>query len=112
MSTNFEYREREKVGNRSAKLNQKKSDRQLERKEKTKETFFVGKKTWKKQQWEIRNASSHQDENKQQWTTKAWKVNKSTYDISSIERVTRSRAKQRQRNVQEKCAAPAKLLFC
>ena len=48
------------------------------------------------------------------------KVNKNTYDISSIKRVTRkflevsrcSRAKQRQRNVQKNCAARAKLLFC
>ena len=47
------------------------------------------------------------------------KVNKKTYDISSIKRVTKeflevsrcSRAKQRQRNVQKKCAARAKLLF-
>ena len=48
------------------------------------------------------------------------KVNGNTYDISSINRVTKkfldvsrcSRAKQRQRNVQEKCAARAKLLCC
>ena len=48
------------------------------------------------------------------------KGNKNTYDISSIKRVTRkilgvlrcSRAKQQQRNVQKKCAARAKLLFC
>ena len=48
------------------------------------------------------------------------KGNKNTYDISSMKRVTRkflgvlrcSRAKQRQRNVQKKCAARAKLLFC
>ena len=48
------------------------------------------------------------------------KVNKNTYDTSSIKRVTRkfldvlrcSRSKQRQRNVQKKCAARAKLLFC
>ena len=48
------------------------------------------------------------------------KVNKNTYDISSKKRVTRkllevsrySRAKQRQRNVQRKCAAQAKSLFC
>ena len=41
------------------------------------------------------------------------------YDISSIKRVTRkflnvarcSRAKQRQKNVQKKCAAAAKLFF-
>ena len=47
------------------------------------------------------------------------KVNKNTYDTSSIKRVTRkfldvllcSRAKQRQRNVQKKCAARAKLLL-
>ena len=44
------------------------------------------------------------------------KVNKNTYDISSIKRITRkfldvsrcSRAKQRQRNVQKMCAARAK----
>ena len=50
----------------------------------------------------------------------AKKVNKNTYDISSTKRETRKllevsrciRAKQRQRNVQRKCAAQAKLLFC
>ena len=50
----------------------------------------------------------------------ASKVNKKAYDIQSIKRVTKkflevsrcSRAKQRQRNVQKKCAARAKLLFC
>ena len=48
------------------------------------------------------------------------KVCKITYDIFFIKCVTRkflevsrcSRAKQRQRNVQKKCAARAKLLFC
>ena len=43
-----------------------------------------------------------------------------TYDISSKKRVTKrflevshcSRAKQRQRNVQKKCAVRAKLIFC
>ena len=48
------------------------------------------------------------------------KVNKNTHNSSSIKRVTKkflevsrcSRAKQRQRNVQKKCAARAKLLFC
>ena len=47
------------------------------------------------------------------------RVNKNTFDISSIKRVTRkflevsrcSRAKQWQRNVQKKCTARAKLLF-
>ena len=57
-----------------------------------------------------------QGENERQWR----KVNENTYLISSIKRVTKkflevsrcSRAKQRQRNVQKKCAARAKLLFC
>ena len=47
------------------------------------------------------------------------KVKKKTYDISSIKRVTKkflevsrcSLVKQRQRNVQKKCTAHAKLLF-
>ena len=46
-------------------------------------------------------------------------MNENTYDISSIKSVTKkflevsrcSRAKQRQRNVQKRCAARAKLLF-
>ena len=48
------------------------------------------------------------------------KVNNNRYDISSIKRVTQKflevshcgSAKQRQRNVQKKCAARAKLFFC
>ena len=47
-------------------------------------------------------------------------VNENTYDISLKKRVTKtflavlrcSRAKRRQGNVQKKCAARAKLLFC
>ena len=56
-----------------------------------------------------------QGKNERQWK----KVNRNTYDISSIKHVTKkflegsccSRAKQRQRNVQQKCAAHAKLLL-
>ena len=66
----------------------------------------------------MRNASGHQCKVKMSDSEK--KVNEKTYDIPSIERVTEkflevslcSRAKQRQRNVQKKCAARAKLLFC
>ena len=62
----------------------------------------------------MRNPSDHQVK-MSQWK----KVNKNWYDISSIKRVTRkflevsrfSRAKQRQRNVQKKCAARVKLFF-
>ena len=63
-----------------------------------------------------------QGENKRQRKKK--KMNENTYNISSMQEpapgVTKtflevsrcSRAKQRQRNVQKKCAAPAKLLYC
>ena len=48
------------------------------------------------------------------------KSDKNKYDISSVKRVTKKflevsrccRAKQRQRNVQKKCAVRAKLPFC
>ena len=63
------------------------------------------------------NVSGHQCKVKMNGSEK--KVNDNTYYISSIKRVTKkflevsrcSRAKQRQRNVQKKCAARAKLLF-
>ena len=63
----------------------------------------------------MRNASGHQGKNERQRK----KVYRTTYNISSIKRVTRKflevsrcrRAKQRQRNVQKKCASRAKL-FC
>ena len=66
----------------------------------------------------MRNTSRHQCTVKMSGSEK--KVNKKTYDISSIKRLTKkflevsrcSRAEQRQRNVQKKCAARAKLLFC
>ena len=65
----------------------------------------------------MRNAGGHQCKVKMGGSEK--KVNEKTY-ISSIKRVTKkflevsrcSCAKQRQRNLQKKCAARAKLLFC
>ena len=53
MSTNLEYREKkkgrekEKLGYKPGKLNEKKSDREPEREIKTKETNFVERTTWK-----------------------------------------------------------------
>ena len=63
------------------------------------------------------NASGHQCKVKISGSEK--NVNENTYNISSIKRVTKkflevsrcSRGKQRQRNVQKKCAAREKLLF-
>ena len=65
----------------------------------------------------MRNASGHQCKVKMSGSEK--KVNENTYDISSIKRVTKKflevsryiRAKQRQRNVQKKCAPPGKVAF-
>ena len=66
----------------------------------------------------MRTSSGHQCKVKMSGSEK--KVNEKTYDISSINRVTKtflevsrcSRAKQPQKNVPKKCAARAKLLFC
>ena len=63
------------------------------------------------------NANGHRCKVKVSGTEKS---ERDTYDISSKKRVTKtflevspcSRAKQRQRNIQKKCATRAKLLFC
>ena len=65
----------------------------------------------------MKNTSGHQGENERQ---RKKKVNRNTYNISSIKPFTRkflevsrySRAEQGQRNVLKKCAARAKLFFC
>ena len=61
----------------------------------------------------MRNASGHKC--KEKFSASKKKVNENTYDISSIKtflEVSRcNRAKQRQRNVQKKCAARAKVIF-
>ena len=67
----------------------------------------------------MRNSSGHQYMQGENECSEK-KVNVYTDDISSIKRITKmflevsrcSRAKQWQRNVQKKCAARAKLLFC
>ena len=64
----------------------------------------------------MRNASGHQAKKERQRK----KENKTTYNISSIKRVTRKflevsgcrLARPRQKDVQKKCAARAKLFFC
>ena len=67
----------------------------------------------------MRNSSGHQYMQGENECSEK-KVNAYTDDISSRKRITKmflevsrcSRAKQWQRNVQKKCAARAKLLFC
>ena len=120
MSTNLEYRARERqrkreVGGRPATFNVKKGDRRnkgdiflLEEQHEN----FVAAVT----KWEMLTATNQmQGESERQWK----KVNEKTCDISPIKSVTEkflevsrcSRAKQRQRNAQKKCAVRAKLLL-
>ena len=114
-------REKEKVGGRPAKLDEKKGDRDLEREIKKGDFFLCGDQhenfVAAVRKWEmLAHTKQMQGENERQWK----KMNENRYDISSIKSVTKkflevsrcSRAKQRQRNVQKKCAARAKLLFC
>ena len=110
MSTNLEYRAGERQ--RKAKLNERKGDRSLE----WGDVFFVGRTTWKFCSGgdKMRNASGHQCQVKVSGSEK--KVNEKMYNISFITKKFLevswwSRAKQRQRNVQKKCAARANLLF-
>ena len=80
MSTKLEiYRERqrqkkEKVGDRPAKLNVKKSDRELQQKIKNNRDFLFGRTTWKlcSEGEKMRNASGHQVKmsgSKKKWTS-------------------------------------------
>ena len=122
MSKNLENREREgkrkRENRRQTNEDQREKERQRARaRDKNKRDTFVGRKTWTICSGEkMRNTSGHQGENQRQWKKK---VNKKTYDISSVKRVTRtflevsrcSRAKQRQRNVQKKYLAWAKFFF-
>ena len=53
------------MGDRPAKVDDKKSDRKLEREKKKKDTFFVGRTEWKfcSGGEKMKNASGHQGEN-------------------------------------------------
>ena len=99
------------MSDRPAKLNEKKSHRELERKirsyllEEQHENFLTAVR-----KWEILAATKVK---MSEWK----KVDNGRYDISYIKRLARKfmevsrcgRAKQRQRDVQKECAARAKL---
>ena len=118
MPTNLEYRarerqrsENERVGDRPAKLNEKKSDRDLERKIKKQRRHFLLEEQQKHFVAAVRKLQMLAAI-KMKMSNSEKKVNENTYGISSIKRVTRkflqlsrcSRAKQRQRNMCSKCA--------
>ena len=121
MSTNLEYRETERQRKRESRATGQRSStrkgaraRERDRREKTKGDIFCWRNNMKFCSGGMLAATKGENE------PQLKRVNKSTSDIPFIKRVTRkflevscnSRAKQRQRNVQKKCAARAKLLFC
>ena len=126
MSTNLECRARERPRKRESRRQASEAQREKGRQrsgardKKQRRHFFVERRTLKFCSGgnKMRNASGHQGKVKMSGNGK--KVNKKTCDISSIKRVAKKflevsrcgRAKQRQRNVQKKCAARAELLFC
>ena len=95
-------REKEKVGGRPAKLNEKKGDRDLEREIKKQRRHFLLEEQQKHFVAAVRKLQMVAAI-KVKMSNSEKKVNKNTYDISSIKRVTRkflevsrcSRAKQR-----------------
>ena len=108
--------ELEKVGGRPAKLNEEKGDRDLERERKNKGEIFLLEEQYQNfvaavTKWEKLAATNAR------WKKK--NVNENTFYISSMKRATKkflevsscSRAKERQRNEQKKCATRAKSLF-
>ena len=111
MSTNLEYRARERQRKRESRRQASEAQREKGRQrsrardKKQRRHFFVGRTTWKfcRGGDKMRNASGHQCKEKMSGSEK--KVSENTYDISSIktflEVSRRSRAKQRQRNVQK-----------
>ena len=108
LGQNFWNIEKEKVGGRPAKLNEKKSHIELEReiKKERGHHFFIGRTTWKfcSGGEKMRNASGHRGEKERQWKKK--QTNKQTEQEHTrrfLEVSRRSRAKQRHRNVQKVC---------
>ena len=120
----MEYRARERQRERESRRQASEAQREIGRQrsrardEKQRRHFLLEFSSNKSGVDKMRNASGHQCKVKMSGSEK--KVNEKTYDISSIKRVTKkfqqvsrcSCEKQLQRNVQKKCAARAKLLFC
>ena len=124
MSTNLEYTARERQRKRESRrqaseAQREKDDRDLEREIKKQRRHYLLEEQHENfiaavRKWEMLAATRVKMSGSQK------KVNRTTYNISSIKSVTRkflevsrcSRAKQRQRSVQKKCAARAKMFFC
>ena len=125
MPTNLEYRARERQRKRESRwqaseaqlVKGRQRSRARDKKKKQKKHFFLFEEQHENFVAAVTNACGHQCKGKMSGIEK---VNKNTYDFFSKNCVTkkflevsrRSRAKQRQRNVQKKCAARAKGAFC
>ena len=74
-------REKEKVGGRPVKLNEKNGDRDLEREIKKREDIFLLEKTWNFSSGgdKMRNASGHQCKVKMSGTERKWKGTLTTF---------------------------------
>ena len=103
-------REKEKVGDRPAKLNEKRERSRARDKKQKRHFCWKNKMKFRSGGQKMRNASGQQCKVKMRGSEKK-KVNKKLGKFS-LEVSRCGRAKQRQRNVQKKCAARAKLLFC
>ena len=72
-------REKEKVGGRPAKLNEKKGDGDLEREIKTKEAFFLSKEQHENFVAAVTNPSGHQRKVKMSGSEKKWTRKRKTF---------------------------------
>ena len=107
-------REKEKVGGRPAKLNEKKGHRELERERKNKGDifFFIGRTAWKfcSGGEKMRSASGHRGENERQWKkNQTNKVSKNT--LGSFWKFHVVVVQNNVTEMYKKCAAHAELLF-
>ena len=120
MSTNLEYRERKRQKKRESRQPGSKAQWENWEQQRTRVTekkgyIFVGRTTCKfcNSGEKMRNAAGHQGENGRQWKKSEQEhVHYFLHEMCNRKVSHCSRAKQRQSNVQKKCAARATLLFC
>ena len=108
-------KDKEKVGGRPAKLNEKKSHIQLEReiKKERGHYFFIGRTTWKfcSGGEKMRNASGHRGENERQWKKKKQTNKLSKNTLGSFWKFHVVVVQNNVTEMYKKCAARAELLF-
>ena len=108
-------KDKEKVGGRPAKLNEKKSHIELEReiKKERGHYFFIGRTTWKfcSGGEKMRSASGHRGENERQWKKKKQTNKLSKNTLGSFWKFHVVVVQNNVTEMYKKCAARAELLF-